>query len=293
MWVSTLYQMLGLPEGADQHQVKAAFRKLARCLHPDVNHSAAAEQFFKEVTRAYKTLVDPVARAEYDRALVRQQTSERRRLRQFCMTATAAGVLSASFALLVLTWAQRPGLSSSTPLGRAGTAVAVPDATEVPGRGANWSVYRNDRFRFAVGFPADVFSVSNFADDNSAVLTSEDDRAELRIFAARNVTGMTLGSYRSSLLKTRYAGVRLDHTPKGKLWFVLSGSRGDRVVYEHVSFSCDGGSIYGWQMVYPAEERTIFDLIADEVARHTTTTSLRCGALPPIPRRKPLNQRKS
>ena len=123
MWVSTLYQMLGLPEGADQHQVKAAFRKLARCFHPDVNHSAAAEQCFKEVTKAYKTLIDPVARAEYDRALVHQQNLERRRLRQSCLTATAAGVLSASVALLMLIWVQQPGLPRSTPAERAGTAL--------------------------------------------------------------------------------------------------------------------------------------------------------------------------
>ena len=293
MWVSTLYQMLGLPEGADQHQVKVAFRKLARCLHPDVNHSDAAEQCFKEVSRAYKTLIDPVARAAYDRALVRQQNSARRRLRQLCTTATAAGALSASVALLMLTWAQRPGLPGSTPAVPAETSVAVPNASEIPGRGANWSVYLNNRFRFAVGFPADVFSVWDFTDDNSGVLTSDDGRVGLRIFAARNVMGMTPVNYRSSLIKTRYAGVSLDHTPQGKLWFVLSGNRGDRVVYEHVSFSCEGDSIYGWQMAYSAGERTVFDLIADEVARQTTTTSLRCGALPPFPRRNPLRESKS
>lgn len=291
--MSTLYQMLGLPEGADQHQVKVAFRKLARCFHPDINHSDAAEQCFKEVNRAYKTLIDPVARAAYDRALVRQQNSARRRLRQLCTTATAAGALSASMALLMLTWVQRPSLPSSAPAGPAETAVAVTDTSEIPGRGANWAVYHNNRFRFAIGYPADVLSISNFTDGNSAVLTSDDGRVELRIFAARNVMGMTLVNYRSSLIKTRYAGASLDHTPQGKLWFVLSGNRGDRVVYEHVSFSCDGNSIYGWQMSYPAAERTIFDLIADEVARQTTTTNLRCGALPPLPRRNPLRENKS
>ena len=35
--MSTLYQVLGLPRGANQQQVKAAFRTLARRFHPDLN----------------------------------------------------------------------------------------------------------------------------------------------------------------------------------------------------------------------------------------------------------------
>src|SRR5262245_54338940 len=72
--MSTLYRVLGLPRGANQHQVKAAFRTLARQFHPDVNAGdETAGERFKEVNRAYETLVNPEARAAYDRALMCQQ----------------------------------------------------------------------------------------------------------------------------------------------------------------------------------------------------------------------------
>jgi curved DNA-binding protein CbpA len=57
--MSTLYQVLGLPRGANQEQVKTAFRTLARRFHPDVNAGdETAEQRFKEVNSAYETLAN-------------------------------------------------------------------------------------------------------------------------------------------------------------------------------------------------------------------------------------------
>src|SRR5690606_2861520 len=113
--------------------------------------------------------------------------------------------------------------------------------------------------------------------------------ATLRIFAARNVTRTTIVNYRHSLVKTRYAGVRLDHAPQGNLWFALSGNDGDQVVYEHVGFSCDGSYMHGWQMIYPASERTFYDLVADEILRNSMPT-VPCDASPPLPHQNPLRR---
>jgi molecular chaperone DnaJ len=61
-------ELLGVPRTADETQIKKAFRKLARELHPDVNpDDAAAEAKFKEVAEAYEILSDPERRATYDR----------------------------------------------------------------------------------------------------------------------------------------------------------------------------------------------------------------------------------
>ncbi len=60
------YQILGLRPEADEKEIKAAYRKLARKYHPDVNSDADAEGKFKEVAEAYKVLKDPEKRAEYD-----------------------------------------------------------------------------------------------------------------------------------------------------------------------------------------------------------------------------------
>jgi molecular chaperone DnaJ len=61
------YDLLGVARDADADTVKKAYRKLARQYHPDVNPDPAAQERFKEVTRAYEVLSDPQKRAAYDR----------------------------------------------------------------------------------------------------------------------------------------------------------------------------------------------------------------------------------
>jgi DnaJ-class molecular chaperone len=62
------YEVLGVERGASETEVKRAFRKLARELHPDVNaHDPQAEEKFKEAAEAYEVLSDPERRQLYDR----------------------------------------------------------------------------------------------------------------------------------------------------------------------------------------------------------------------------------
>jgi DnaJ-class molecular chaperone len=62
------YDVLGVQRGASDTEVKKAFRKLARELHPDVNaHDPEAEEKFKQAAEAYEVLSDPERRQVYDR----------------------------------------------------------------------------------------------------------------------------------------------------------------------------------------------------------------------------------
>ena len=62
------YEVLGVARDADEAQIKSAFRRLARELHPDVNkHDPEAEDKFKEAAEAYEILSDAERRATYDR----------------------------------------------------------------------------------------------------------------------------------------------------------------------------------------------------------------------------------
>src|SRR5579875_245842 len=62
------YEVLGLARDADEQQIKKAFRRLARELHPDVNsEDPEAAEKFKEAAEAYEILSDPERRATYDR----------------------------------------------------------------------------------------------------------------------------------------------------------------------------------------------------------------------------------
>jgi molecular chaperone DnaJ len=62
------YETLGVQKGADEKELKSAFRKLAMQFHPDKNPGdKACEHRFKEINEAYECLKDPQKRAAYDR----------------------------------------------------------------------------------------------------------------------------------------------------------------------------------------------------------------------------------
>ncbi len=62
------YEVLGVSRDADDDQIKKAFRRRARELHPDVNpDDPAAEARFKEAAEAYEVLASPETRQTYDR----------------------------------------------------------------------------------------------------------------------------------------------------------------------------------------------------------------------------------
>jgi DnaJ-class molecular chaperone len=61
------YEILGVERDANKAEVKTAFRRLARELHPDVNdHDPEAEEKFKAAAEAYEVLSDPEQRRAYD-----------------------------------------------------------------------------------------------------------------------------------------------------------------------------------------------------------------------------------
>ena len=64
--MADFYGLLGLDRGASQDDIKKAYRKIARELHPDVNPDPEVQNKFKEVTAAYDTLSDPQKRQQYD-----------------------------------------------------------------------------------------------------------------------------------------------------------------------------------------------------------------------------------
>lgn len=61
------YKILGVSRNADQKEIKAAYRRLARKYHPDVNpNNGEAAEKFKEISEAYEVLSDEKKRRLYD-----------------------------------------------------------------------------------------------------------------------------------------------------------------------------------------------------------------------------------
>ena len=61
------YEVLGVPRDADEADIKRAFRRLARELHPDVSEAPDAQERFREVVEAYEVLSKRETRDLYDR----------------------------------------------------------------------------------------------------------------------------------------------------------------------------------------------------------------------------------
>lgn len=73
------YQILGVPPTATPEEIKAAYRKLARTLHPDMNpQDASAESRFKEITAAYDLLSDATRKGRFDRGEIDADGNQKR-----------------------------------------------------------------------------------------------------------------------------------------------------------------------------------------------------------------------
>ncbi|MDD3669610.1 MAG: DnaJ C-terminal domain-containing protein [Alphaproteobacteria bacterium] len=64
--MASLYDTLGIAKGAGDAEIKKAYHKMARKLHPDVNPDKKASEQFKKVSGAYDILSDKAKRARYD-----------------------------------------------------------------------------------------------------------------------------------------------------------------------------------------------------------------------------------
>jgi molecular chaperone DnaJ len=64
--MADMYDLLEVSRKATADEIKKAYRKIARELHPDINPDPAVQDKFKEITAAYEVLSDPQKRQQYD-----------------------------------------------------------------------------------------------------------------------------------------------------------------------------------------------------------------------------------
>jgi hypothetical protein len=145
----------------------------------------------------------------------------------------------------------------------------------------SWVVIGGQKRGFQLSYPADVFlAKSGGTADNDRLLVSVDGHALMRVYFVRNLTATTPSQVRTSLLATRYAGATLDYAPRHEFSFVLSGTLGDEMFYERVTFSCNRQAFHGWLMTYPVAERQIYDALVEQINRtyhHNWSEDWRCA----------------
>ncbi|MEW5869987.1 MAG: DnaJ domain-containing protein [Chloroflexota bacterium] len=75
MTQASFYDLLGLPPDATLEEIRRAYHKAARQLHPDVNKETGASEMFMRIQQAYETLADHKKHAAYDQELIAQTQS--------------------------------------------------------------------------------------------------------------------------------------------------------------------------------------------------------------------------
>ena len=129
-----------------------------------------------------------------------------------------------------------------------------------------WTVYRNERFGLQMRYPAQVFSSQRTSDARDGDLfATPDGSAKLLIGAFENTEGFSPAAYQQFIARESYPGLRADYAPVGQTWTVLSGTRGETMVYEKVMFSCAGRVINSFALVYPIAERRLYDPIVEAI----------------------------
>lgn len=68
------YKVLKVSPKASRTEIRSAYRRLARKIHPDINATTdSSSQEFSQLAKAYKVLANPQKRADYDRALLKER----------------------------------------------------------------------------------------------------------------------------------------------------------------------------------------------------------------------------
>ena len=105
--MNTLYDVLGVPQHANEKAIRTAFRKAAKSFHPDLNAGdPTAELQFRQLVAAYELLKNPQQREAYDQQL---RVDRRHRFRRIA-SPIISGLVSGSIVAAVMLWlnAQRP-----------------------------------------------------------------------------------------------------------------------------------------------------------------------------------------
>ncbi len=64
------YKVLEVSTTASREEIRAAYKRMAKMYHPDVNRSASAHRLFQHILESYRVLSDPALRAQYDASRV-------------------------------------------------------------------------------------------------------------------------------------------------------------------------------------------------------------------------------
>jgi uncharacterized glyoxalase superfamily protein PhnB len=168
--------------------------------------------------------------------------------------------------------APRSGLpGETTPRGNVTTVAS----TSVP---QLWETYQDPKAAFSFKYPSGIFQPGpDSPSHDRPAFVSRDGRAQLVVYGGDNVSGQSIEAYRRQLIAESFSDAKFDYVPVRKTWFVLSGREGDEMFYLRITFACDGRTLHGWGLRYPAAERKVYDRIVEDIHRSYKHRNGACG----------------
>jgi hypothetical protein len=140
----------------------------------------------------------------------------------------------------------------------------------------DWHTYNNDRYGFSLQYPRSVFAVERTAEAGDGQLfVGQNGEARLLVGSLNNGGNFTPASYQTYIARNSYADYRISYRRRGGSWFALSGEGNGRIFYEKAMFSCGGQRISSFALIYPSNQRHVFDPIVERI-ENTFRPGARC-----------------
>lgn len=129
-----------------------------------------------------------------------------------------------------------------------------------------WLTYQNDRYGTTIDYPP-VFKMQPPPDADDGRKFKSADGAEFTVSASYAAMDFTLAAYRDFIVKNLASGSAITYEAHGKNWFVISGTKGERIFYEKHVLSHKGEMNEDLVISYPASAKAAYDPIVARMAK--------------------------
>jgi hypothetical protein len=137
-------------------------------------------------------------------------------------------------------------------------------------RADDWRTYQNDRYGTTIDYPAS-FQPQPPPDNDDGRAFKSADGAGFAVFASYNAFDFDLAKFRDYTVKNLDAGSIVTYQAQGQAhgddWFVISGTKGDKVFYERHLLSHGKQMTEGFVITYPASLKQTYDPIVARMAK--------------------------
>jgi hypothetical protein len=133
-------------------------------------------------------------------------------------------------------------------------------------RADDWLTYQNDRYGTTIDYP-DLFKMQRPPDADDGREFKSADGADFTVSALYNALDFTVATYRDFIVKNLDRGSVITYETRGKDWFVISGTKGDKIFYERHLLSRGAQMTEDFVITYPASAKPTYDPIGARMAK--------------------------